>query len=484
MTAPGCTVAALGFTLLAAGPGAAAAQLRRAPVICDGMVLQRQATVPVWGWAERGDTIVVTFDRQTYAAVPDTGGQWVVKLPPRAAGGPYEMTVAGKRARLQVRNILVGDVWLCAGQSNMVTSVEQARNAAQEIAAARDLRIRQFKVPSYRDQEAGLPMAAAWTVADSAHVGRFTAVGYFFARELRPSVDVPIGLINVAVGGSAIEQWMRRETLGLDTAEVASLVHGTSKYKAVRAPTLLYDQMVYPLLPYPIKGILWYQGEANSGYSFNIPNKYPELFASLIQDWRRAWGLGDLPFLFVQLPSIKQPDSVPALIPGIGWVLRRESQSTALRLPNTAQVVTIDLNDEGALHLTNKQDVGARLALAARKVAYGEAVEHSGPRYRRHTLQSGRVLLEFDHVGRGLVVGRQGGELQGFAIAGADQKFVWATAKIDRDRVVVWSEDVPQPVAVRYAWSDNPIRANLYNRAGLPAAPFRTDEWPHAPVTP
>jgi sialate O-acetylesterase len=442
-------------------------------VFGDGTVLQRQAAVPVWGWADRGDTIVVTFDRRTYTALPDTSGRWTVRLPPRAAGGPFEMMVAGKRERLQVRNILIGDVWLCAGQSNMEMPVKRSRSWAQEIAAARDRQIRHFQVPySNSDEKPATELAAggAWAEADSAQVGEFTAVGYFFARELRKSVDVPIGLINVSVGGSAIEQWMSREALRLDD--------GGSHPTWFRSPAKLYNNMIHPLHPYPIKGILWYQGEANTRPGSDF--EYRELFDSLIKDWRRMWRLGDVPFLFVQLPNYGVVDTVPAAVSH--WAMVRESQSTALRLTNTAQVVAIDLGlapggTGDALHPPNKQDVGARLALAARKVAYGEKIEHSGPLYRRHSIRDGRAILEFNHVGRGLVVGRHGGELQGFAIAGADRQFVWASAKIDRDRVLVWSERVSQPVAVRYAWTDNPDRANLYNRAGLPAAPFRTDAW-------
>jgi sialate O-acetylesterase len=379
----------------------------------------------------------------------------------------------------------------CAGQSNMYMSVEQARNAAQEIAAARDLQIRHFEVVPhpYKGKPATEPAAVleggVWTAADSAHVGRFTAAGYFFARELRKSVDVPIGLLNVSVGGSAIVQWMSRETLRPAAADVAAAYPGYAPFFAGdRGPTILYNKVVHPLLSYPVKGILWYQGEteAASGAAVvgsDIHVKYRELFTTLIQDWRRAWNLGDLPFLFVQLPSFGGADTVPT--PSSSWAVLRESQSAALRLRNTEQVVTVDLGEATNLHPENKQDVGARLALAARKVAYGEKIESAGPRYRRHTIQNGRVVLEFDHVGRGLSVGRQGGELEGFAIAGADRQFIWAQAKIDGDRVVVWSESVPKPVAVRYAWADNPDRANLYNQAGLPAAPFRTDGWPHEP---
>jgi sialate O-acetylesterase len=237
-------------------------------------------------------------------------------------------------------------------------------------------------------------------------------------------------------------------------------------------PTLLYNRMIHPLLPYPIKGAIWYQGESNAYRADAI--EYRQLFQRMIQDWRRAWGVGDFPFLFVQLAGYGEPQPEPY---DSDWAVLRESQSAALTLPNTAQAVAIDIGEAHDIHPRNKQDVGARLAVAARRVAFGENVEHSGPVYRRHEMHEGRIVIEFDHLGGGLVTRGEQNQVSGFAIAGADRHFVWADAVIDGDRVVVSSEHVPDPVAVRYAWADNPEGANLYNKAGLPASPFRTDDW-------
>jgi sialate O-acetylesterase len=265
--------------------------------------------------------------------------------------------------------------------------VADAQNGTQEIAGARDARIRHFKVPhSWAAEPAADLAGGAWAVADSEHVGSFTAVGYFFARALRKTVDVPIGLLNTSWGSTRIESWMSRRALRVEGAELPTI------NSPGEAPTLLFNKMVHPLLPFPIKGVLWYQGESNAFPGGDLA--YRELFPALIRDWRRAWGIGDFPFLFVQLPNYMAPDTAPA--PSSSWAVLRESQSAALKLPNTAQVVTIDIGEANDIHPRNKQDVGARLALAARQVAYGERhLVASGPRYRRKVIRDGRVVLEF-----------------------------------------------------------------------------------------
>ena len=648
-------LAALGaLGLLTVAPTAASAQLRLSRLVGDHMVLQRDVAVPVWGWARVGDTVRVAFGGSSYDAVANPDGAWRVTLPAMPAGGPHEMTVAAGGSRLRVRDILVGDVWVASGQSNMEWPVAEARDAAREIAAAGDTRVRHVKVPqSWAAQPEDSLAGGEWTVADPAHVGAFSAVGYFFARDLRRHVDVPIGILNTSWGGSRIEPWMSREALRLDPAALDEVmrreraaeqeardalrarvggelpardpglvngravwaspalddaawatipvpgvweqagyagmdgvawyrttfeltaaearagvrlglgqiddadvtwvngrevgrtsgwnvprvydvpavalrpgrnvvavrvedtgggggVHGDPGLFYVEArggratrrpldgawrfrvgavelrpdgqrinklPTLLYNKMVHPLLPYPIRGVLWYQGESNAD-RLEDAAAYRATFPALIADWRARWASPrrDFPFLWVQLANFMAADAEPA--ERSAWATLRESQGAALRLPNTAQVVAIDLGEAGDIHPRNKQDVGARLALAARKVAYGHDVVHSGPVYRRHEVRDGRVVIEFDHVGGGLAVGRRGGgSLRGFAVAGADRRFVWADARIEGDRVVVRSDRVAEPVAVRYAWGDNPDAASLYNAAGLPAAPFRTDAW-------
>lgn len=632
-------------------PHPGAPRLRLSRLVGDGMVMQREARVPVWGWGAPGAAVTVTFDGRAYPARAGADGAWQVTLPPMPAGGPHAMTVAAGGERVAVRDILVGDVWVCSGQSNMEWVVQDAHNGAQEVAAARDPRIRHFKVPtSWAWAPSDTLAGGAWERADPEHVGHFTAVGYFFARDLRKSVDVPIGLLHTSWGGSRIEPWMSREALGLDAAAVARLraderayaqrvrdtlrahiggdppavdaglvdgralwadpalddagwatiqapapwesqgyagMDGVAWYRtafdltadearagvrlglgrvddsdvsyvngrevgrttnawtqarvyavppeALRAgrnvvavrvedtgggggvagdpgelfvdaggvrrslagawkfrvgavsgggmtpdgqhinkvPTLLYNQMVHPALPYPVKGVLWYQGESNAD-RYEDAVAYRPLFAGMIRDWRRRWNAPGLPFLWVQLANYMAADSVPA--ERSNWAALRESQTAALALPHTAQAVIIDLGEADDIHPKNKQDVGARLALAARRVAYGQAVEFSGPTYRRHTVEGGRVTVEFDHAG-GLVARGARGAVGGFAVAGADRRFVWADARVEGGRVVLSSARVPNPVAVRYAWGDNPDRADLYNAAGLPAGPFRTDDW-------
>ncbi len=387
--------------------------LRLSQLVGDGMVMQREARIPVWGWAAPADRVVVTFDDRDYAATPDAAGRWSVTLPPMPAGGPHAMTVAAGGGRVAVRDILVGDVWVCSGQSNMEFVVRDARDGAADVAAAHDPRIRHFKVPTSwawawapSDSLAG----GAWEPADPQHVGQFTAVGYFFARDLRKSVDVPIGLLHTSWGGSRIEPWTSREALGPGDAALARLQADERAYEARTRDSL------------------------------------------------RARIGGELPTR------------------DAGMVDAVDGQHVN-KIP---QAVILDLGEADNIHPRDKQDVGARLALAARRVAYGQAVEASGPAYRRSRVDGGRIVVEFDHAG-GLQARARGGvpagTVGGFAVAGDDRRFAWADARIEGERVVVSSAAVPHPVAVRYAWADNPDRANLYNAAGLPAVPFGTDAW-------
>lgn len=433
----------------------------------DGMVMQRDAQVPVSGWAAPGSVVGVTFNGRYFATTAGANGKWTTTLPAMPAGGPYVLEVVSGGERIRIRDILIGDVWIASGQSNMEWTVANSNDADAEIAAADDFEIRHFKVPhSWADAPEQTLAGGSWERADPGHVGDFTAVGYFFARELREHVDVPVGIINTSWGGSRIEPWMSAGTLG----EVSVNAGGRENH----TPTLLYNKMIYPLQEYPIKGAIWYQGESNAG-SPEDAAAYRDLFADMITSWREQWGQGDFPFLWVQLANFMQEDEHPPV--QSNWALLRESQSAALDLPATGEAVIIDIGEADDIHPRNKQDVGARLALAARKVAYGEdGIIHSGPVYRSHRIEDGRIVVEFDHVGSGLDV--HGDALRGFAIAGEEGEFVWANARVEGDRVVVWSDRVDEPVAVRYAWSNNPADANLYNQEGLPAAPFRTDDRP------
>ncbi len=624
--------------------------LRLPVTFSDGMVLQRNARIPVWGRAAPGTRVTVRLGQHRANAIADESGAWRVTLPPLGPGGPFELVVDDGPQRVTVHDLLVGDVWVASGQSNMEWNVAAANDAAHEIATAHDDWLRQFKVPtSWSWTPETELIGGSWTRADSQHVSGFSAVGYFFARQLRREIQIPIGIINTSWGGSAIEAWISRSALGLSDsswdavqrreqdyqnrirdalrARIGSLpgidsgtgdgsahwadpglddatwtdlrvpgsweeagyagldgvawyrttitlteaearqnarlslgtvddedvtwvndveVGRTAVYDAPRVytipasalrpgrnvlavrvtdtggeggilaepsqvffeseggtrrslaipwkfrvaavwmaqdgqrmnqiPAVLYNRMVHPIVSLPIAGVIWYQGESNA-FSEAQAAAYRAQFETLITSWRREWSGGQrgFPFLWVQLPNFGAPDTVPPVT--AAWAILRESQAAALSLPRTGQAVTIDVGNPSDIHPRNKQDVGRRLALAAEAVAYGKHVEFSGPAYRTHTVRQNHVIVTFNHAGGGLVTRTGGGTAGCFAIAGADRRFLWARARVEGDKVVVWSHDVPQPVAVRYAWGNSPKNPCLYNRAGLPAAPFRSDSW-------
>lgn len=644
----------LALTILFVARGAGAQDTPRplalAKIFSDGMVIQRGARIPVWGWAPPRTPIVVRFKERVARVTADSAGRWSVAFPPSKAGGPFTLRVEAAGQHLSVGNVMVGDVWVASGQSNMEWSLSVSQNAAREIAAANDSLIRELKIPSsWSEQPADDLIGGSWAPADPQHVGAFSAVAYFFARELRASQRVPIGIVNASWGGSAIETWLSAEAQGLDTdgparalaaerarldsvaatlrarfGEISSdpgLVNGTAAWAAPalddsswsrisvpaswegkgydgldgiawyrttfsltadeaargatlslgpidddditwvngievgrtkgynvprrytvpasalrsgtnviavrvadygggggingapdqialdvggvsrslaglwrfrvgemklqmdgqrlnKVPAITYNRMIAPLLRMPITGVIWYQGESNANNGAQAL-AYRDQFRKLITSWRRSWQSGtqrNFPFLWVQLPNFGAPDSVPPAS-GAAWALHRQSMAAALELPNTGQAVTIDVGEANDIHPRNKLDVGHRLALVARRVAYRERVLASGPTYRSHVMRDGRVIVSFSNVGGGLVSRAGEGSVGAFAIAGADGHFVWAQARIEGDRVVVWSDTVREPTAVRYAWANNPSGANLYNREGLPAAPFRTDTW-------
>ena len=621
------------------------AQLRISKVFSDNAVLQRGVDIPVWGTAKPGEQILIRFNNHDTSAQANQAGKWKTVLSKMEAGGPYEMIVSTESEKIHFQNILIGDVWLCSGQSNMEWTVANSNDAETEIKNASDHQIRHFKVPrSYSFLPQDTLSGGNWQVCNAETVSDFTAVGYFFAVELRQHQDVPIGLLHSSWGGSRIEPWMRAKILGYSDAEesaqivqsymdsiknntIAQLesvigelpkedrgikngfplwaspdynhsdwktlkvpgnwesqgyekldgvvwfrkeifltkeetqselilslgviedadvtyVNGqkigkmnsyntprvytvaseylreginnitvrvydgswgggfTSKcenifYKSSKGkksicgdwyfqvgkvelhnaampnqfPTLLYNHMIHPIVNFPIKGALWYQGESNA--SVEGAKFYQTQFPSMISDWRKLWNCGDFPFLWVQLANWLKPESTPT---DTGWARLREAQSMALSLPNTAQAVIIDIGDAEDIHPRNKQDVGYRLSLGARKIAYGEELVYAGPVYKSMQIEGRKIRLNFELFGSELV-SRNKEELQSFAIAGADKIFYWAKAKIEGNQVIVWSDKVAQPVAVRYAWANNPDTANLYNKEGIPASPFRTDNW-------
>jgi sialate O-acetylesterase len=349
----------------------------------------------------------------------------------------------------------------------MQWTVANSNNAEKEIAAADYPNIRLFAVPLVSVPEPKKDVAARWTPCTPETVAPFSAVAYYFGRKLHEELDVPVGLIRTCWGGSACEAWVEKAVLESDERYQA-ILDRVEKANPQHKAYHLYNGMIAPLIPYGIRGAIWYQGESNAGRAY----QYRTLFPTMIENWRANWGEGDFPFYFVQLANFRQRKDEPD---ESAWAELREAQSLTLSLPNTGQAVTIDIGEADDIHPRNKQDVGRRLARWALAKDYGKDIVYSGPAYRSMKRVGNKIVLQFDHVGGGLIA--KGDTLEGFAIAGEDRQFVWADATIEGDTVVVSSPSVEEPVAVRYGWADNPA-ANLYNQAGLPASPFRTDSWP------
>ncbi len=624
------------------------ANLSVAKVFSDGVVIQRDAIVPIWGKAEAGETITVTFLENTFTSKTNQHGEWEVKLPKSKPGGPYKILIAGKTKVISINDVMIGDVWVCSGQSNMEWIVKDSNGAEEEIRSTSYKNIRHFKIPR---SSALLPEmqleGGQWRKAEDSAIANFTAVGYYFAKNLYKSYKIPIGLINSSWGGSRIEPWMSAEALGYEGPEEAANIiskmrrqrkekliqslkqnlgkipieelgiksnnflwkepdfddsdweemklpgqwekqglenldgivwfrkdfvlnkqqkgvtgkislgpiddsdqvwingqkigglqnswnvervyeipkgilksglniisirvedtgqgggiygnpdllfittentkiplHGFWKFRVAKAvlvengqanqtPTLLYNKMIHPILKFPIKGVIWYQGESNA--SSEDAYVYREQFKKLITDWRSNWNIGEFPFLFVQIANFMKPSQEPVKS---DWAMLRESQSKALELQNTGQAVTIDIGDAKDIHPRNKKDVGKRLVAAAKKIAYQEDIVYTGPVFEKITLFENQAIVHFKNIGDRLVAkGSEEGELFEFTISGEDKKFVRANATIKGNTVKVWSDKVKNPVAVRYAWADNPDKANLFNEEGFPASPFRSDSW-------
>lgn len=620
------------------------AQVRLPVLISDGMILQRDTELKIWGWADANETITVNFKGKDYSASPNGNGKWFITLEQLQAGGPFDMLISGTN-KITLKNILIGDVWVCSGQSNIELPMERVKEKYLDIIAnSENPNIRQFLVPKkYNFQSPQEDLSEGkWQSANPQTVLQFSAAGYFFAKSLHEKYKVPIGLINSGLGGSPVQSWMSEDALkkfpeylqeaekfedanyineiqqkdkaasdewygtlnkldqgnqqikwsdvnypaadwdtmnipgywedqGLgkingvvwfrkeidvpasmtgkpaklnlgcivdaDTVYVNGKFVGTTSYQypprkydipadllkagkniivirvintsgrggfvkekpyelsageqtidlkgkwlcklgakiePLSPPTFiqwkpegLYNAMIAPLLNYKIKGVIWYQGESNTGK----PGQYYDLLSTMINDWRQKWNQGNFPFLFVQLPNFMLPQEQPS---ESNWAILREQQLKTLSVPNTAMAVTIDIGEWNDIHPLNKEDVGKRLALAAQKIAYDDDVVYSGPIFDSMKIEGNKIILSFTNIGGGLVA--KGGELKQFSIAGADKKFVWAKAEINGDKVIVWNDSIAEPVAVRYAWADNPEGANLYNKEGLPASPFRTDE--------
>jgi sialate O-acetylesterase len=468
----------------------ASADVTLPPVLGSGMVLQRDLPVPVWGWADAGEKVSVTFAGQTKTTKAGDDGKWMVKLDPLKANSKANSLIVTGNNKISLDNVLVGEVWICSGQSNMEWALRSSMNAKEEVAAADHPQIRLFNVPGHTTSP--LPKekgAGSWQVCNPKSATGFSAVGYFFGRRLQKELGVPVGLVGSNWGGTRIEPWTT--LAGFESVpELSKIADQVKNYKADTkvgggSPSAIYNSMVHPLVPFAMRGGIWYQGESNGSEGVTYYHKKH----ALVNGWRKVFQNKDFAFYWVQLANFQKENENPA--GGDGWAKIREAQTKALDIPHTGMAVAIDLADAhnpNDIHPRNKQDVGGRLAQWALHQTYGKKdLVPTGPLYKSHKIKGNAIHLSFDHIGKGLMVGKKtkleptaevkGGELEHFAIAGEDKKWFWAEATIDGETVVVKSSDVPKPVAVRYGYTMNPATANLYNKEGIPASPFRTDGW-------
>ena len=504
----------------------AAGELRPAALFSDHMVLQAGRQTNVWGWDKPGRNVTVRVGEAKAAGKAGDDGRWEVKLPPVKAGGPMEMTIEGS-GQVVVKDVLAGEVWVGSGQSNMEMPVdwgvwgafgtpEFTKNAAE---ANFPSTLRMFKVRKNAALQPERDVRGEWQVCSYPAILKWSALGYFFGLDLQRQLSqTPVGFINCSLGGTSIQLWSSRKCLletspdskkqleySWDAAQTQQAdfekkedawKEAAAKAKAagqpippepnvpnfLPRPSSLFCGMLRPVMPYTISGVIWYQGESNRKGPSALA--YGKNLIALIKDWRAEWGQGDFPFLLVQLPNYREECKTPVqVLPAedSGWAMVRDGQFKALQVPKTALVVTIDIGEAAStnyvqnIHPRNKQEAGRRAALAAARLAYGKDIVANGPLYAGSAIKDGKVTISFTSIGGGLKV-RGGGELKGFAIAGSDKTFVWAQARIEGDTVVVWSDEVKEPAAVRYAWAENPI-GNLENVEGLPATQLRTDDW-------
>jgi sialate O-acetylesterase len=497
-----------------------------ANIFGDNMVLQRNQPVPVWGSAKPGEAVQVKFGKQVKKVKTDNNGNWQVLLDAMPANKIGQDMVVTAAQTVTFKNVLVGEVWLCSGQSNMEVQVHHVLNADNEIKAA-DSMVHFIKIPdlafSYLRKDF---IKSAWNVATPATAGDCTAVGYFFGRELAKQLDVPVGLISSNWSNTNIEPWINRAGLAM-TPELQNLISQADNWSSdtgtgrkwsegvdatmkawvaqaekaqvakealpafpkglrnvnISAPVRLYESMISPLVPYALRGTIWYQGESNGGEG----QTYVPKMQALVGGWRAAWKEGDFPFYWVQLANLGKSDSNKPDM-GDGWARLREAQLKSLPLiPHSGMAVTIDIGEGDQIHPRDKQDVGKRLAAWALAKDYGKKIEDSGPTYQKCIVKGAKIYIAFDHVGGGLMIGEKtgldpvkeipNGKLKWISIAGEDKQFHWAEAVIEGKNLVVSSDQVPHPVAVRYAFTSNPTGPFLYNKDGFPASPFRTDDW-------
>ncbi len=493
--------------------GMALGDVKPNALFSDHMVIQQGVAVPVWGTAEAWEAVTVTLGAEKQSATAGADGKWMVKMGVQKAAGmdgaPLEMTIAGKNT-IVVKDVLIGEVWVGSGQSNMEFTVSKnpplgknfagLLNEADEIAKADFPKIRMFTVKQVKSHDPLTTEAGTWEICSPATVPGFSAVGYLFARDLQREIKQPVGIVLSAYGASTAEAWISREVMAADAsmkptldnfdAAVALLAakpgatYGEAKIPTPinkkrpaatsrlgnpvqdqHQPTVLFNGMINPIIPYAMRGVIWYQGESLIGGDLGLSN-YGHVQNALVTDWRKRWGEGDFPFYVVQIPGQQDISNNPRV---------REEQAEILKLPNTGLAVIMDTGEMKQVHPKNKEPLGERLTKIALANVYGQKMEYSGPVYDSMKVEGGAIRLKFTHVGGGLVA--KGGDLKWFQIAGADQKFVTATAKIDGDSIVVSSPDVKEPAAVRYGWDNWPDGMNLWNKDDLMASPFRTDTW-------
>ena len=503
--------------LLAANRGAAL-ELGMPSLFSDHMVLQAGMENKVWGWAPAGAEVRVEFDGAAQSTKTDGSGYWAVKLAPTAAGLGHKLSVQSGGATLTFNDVAVGEVWLCSGQSNMEWDINVCKDADLEKILAKKPSIRFISVPQVGLQTPQRTFQGAWEICTPESIGHCTAVGYLFGRTLHDALDTPIGLIDNAWGGSAAEAWVRRDLLSGDP-KYAGLMAEWAKQEEVQEhsyamqafqtacsawadawdaarrdgkqgpqrpgwanagnlsgnhrPGNLYNGCLYPVMGYGIRGAIWYQGESNAGRAY----QYRDLFPTMIQNWRNDWGIGNFPFYWVQLADFMEEQAEPS---DSAWAELREAQTmTMSRVPHSGQAVIIDSGEGDDIHPKNKQEVARRLARWALANEYNIPIAFRSPQYRNMEIQDGKLLVHFDNVGKGLET-IDVSQPVGFAVAGEDQKFVWAEAKIvgeKRDAIEVSASAVSKPIAVRYAWANNP-KCNVHSSEGLPLTPFRSDDWP------
>ena len=485
---------------------AARADVKLPALFSDHMVLQQGLPLKVWGWAEPGEKVTVEFRQQKTTVTTPASGKWLVTLKAEAAGDPGTLTVSGKNT-VSISDVLVGEVWIASGQSNMEFGMRGSFESAADIAASANPQIRHFNVKKAKADQPLTDVSGTWQLAGPDTTASFSAVGYYFSRDLQKALKVPVGVIHTSWGGSPAEVWMsepvlsgnagyQRDILDPYPAQKERFEKALAQYRkdkdaakadnkpftkqAPRAPwkpTELYNAMIAPLIPYTIQGAIWYQGESNAGRAW----QYRTLYADMIRNWRRDWNQGNFTFLGVQLAPFdhsrkRSLEEITAVPTNSSWAELREAQVlSTTTLKNCGLAVITDVGDKDDIHPTRKAPVGARLALQAREIAYGEKLVAAGPAYKGLKVKGNQALLSFDHVGGGLEA--LGGALTGFAISGEDQKFVWGKAEIQGDKIIVSSPEVAKPVAVRFGWADFPV-VNLFNKEGLPASPFRTDNFP------